>query len=103
MARVKRVESVPVSVAGGFDDLVGSMRRAGAVLDTAFNARCALGRALAVKIDSVAREPDDKSLAGLAREYRALVAEIVGEVGPDADDDTFGSFLSPTVRDEKKS
>lgn len=87
--------SVPLSIVQGFDRLIESIRRSGAPLDTAFDAREALGRSLAVDLES---GEDVKSKAALSKEYRAVIDALVGEVAREPDDDTFGSVLPAQVR-----
>lgn len=88
----------PLSVLDGFERLIESIRRSGAPLDTAFDAREALGRMLARNLI----DGDEKALAGLSKEYRAVIADLVAEVASDADDDTFASVLPPKVRNPKE-
>jgi hypothetical protein len=100
----------PLSVLEGFERLVESIRRSGEPLDTAFDAREALGRRLARMLDGEGLDEQDddgerkgrsrltESYAGLSKEYRAVVAELVSEVARDPDDDTFASVLPAKVR-----
>ncbi len=97
------VVKLPLSNVQAVDALVESIRREAssgrAALDSAFDARAALGRSLAVRMD----DPEEKSPAPIARELREVIKELTAEVASDADDDSFRPVVPATVRNPKES
>lgn len=81
-------------VSEAVDTFVASLRHEGE-LDTHAEVLIASARELALTLD----QGDSKSLASVARELRATLAELAKDRGDDGDDDDWQAGLSSPVRD----